>query len=122
VADQVYRHAHDFWRARRMYQYALAELPGYVKPRYELGFMSYLLGDFPGALDWFNQAAALVADDDTGLGAQVFLNRGVVRYLLEGDKRAAIADVAEALRRRSDYPQAKETLRGLKGSPRWMPW
>jgi len=105
-----------------MYQYALAELPGYVKPRYELGFMSYLLGDFPGALDWFNQAAALVADDDTGLGAQVFLNRGVVRYLLEGDKRAAIADVAEALRRRPDYPQAEETLRGLKGSPRWMPW
>lgn len=122
VADQVSRHAGDFWRARQMYRYVADNLPGYAKPRYELGFMSYLLGDFRGALDWFNQAAELVADADVELGSRIFHNRGMVRFYLEGNRKAAIADVKEALRRRPDYPQAKEALRGLRGKVRWVPW
>ena len=86
VADYVYRHAGDFWRARQMYRYAIDNLPDHPKPYYELGFMSYLLGDFPGALDWFNQAADLVADGDVKLGARVFYNRGLMRFYLEGDR------------------------------------
>jgi hypothetical protein len=45
-----------------------------------------------------------------------------VRYLVEGNKKAAIADVEEALKRMPDYPQAKEALRGLRGKLRWVPW
>jgi tetratricopeptide (TPR) repeat protein len=122
VADQVFRHGGDFWRARQMYRYALDSFPDHPKPYYELGFMGYLLGDFPGALDWFNQAADRVADDDVELGARIFYNRGLVRYFLDGDRQAAIADVNEALRRKPDYPQAKEALRGLRGRARWVPW
>lgn len=58
----------DFWRARQMYSNAAAELPIFAKPHYELGFMNYLLGDFPGALSQFDQAAALVTDDDVEFG------------------------------------------------------
>jgi tetratricopeptide (TPR) repeat protein len=122
VADQVFRHAGDFWRARQMYRYAVGHLPDHPKPYYELGFMSYLSGDFVGALDWFNQAAERVTDDDVELGARVFYNRSLVRFALDGDREAAIADVQEALRRKPDYPQAKEALRGLRGRVRWVPW
>jgi tetratricopeptide (TPR) repeat protein len=122
VADQVFRHGGDFWRARQMYYYARDNLIEDPKPHYELGFMSYVLGDFPGALDCFNQAAALVADEDAELGARIFYNRGLVRYLVDGDRKAALADVEEALRRFPDYPQAKKALRGLKGRLRWVAW
>jgi tetratricopeptide (TPR) repeat protein len=122
VADQIYRHAGDFWRARQMYRYAVDHLPDHPKPYYELGFMSYLLGDFHSALDWFNQAAERVAGDDVEMGARVFYNRGMVRFALDGDREAAITDVGEALRRKPDYPQAKEALRGLRGKIRWVPW
>jgi tetratricopeptide (TPR) repeat protein len=122
VADQVFRHAGDFWRARQMYRYAIEHLPGHAKPYYELGFMSYLLGDFPGALDWFNQAAERVADDNLEMTARILYNRGIVRYLVEGNKEAAIADVEGALKRKPDYPQAKEALRGLRGRMRWVSW
>jgi len=122
VADQIYRHAGDFWRARQMYRYAVDHLPEHPKPHYELGFMSFLVGDFSGALDCFNQAAERVADDDMEMGARVFYNRGMVRFALDGDREAAITDVQEALRRKPDYPQAKEALRGLRGKIRWVPW
>ncbi len=122
VADQVFRHASDFWRARQMYRHVADNLPGYAKPRYEMGFMSYLLGDFRGALGWFNQAADLVADDDVELGARILYNRGLVRFYLDGNRKPAIADIREALRRKQDYPQAKEALRGLRGKVRWVPW
>jgi tetratricopeptide (TPR) repeat protein len=122
VADHVWRYSGDIWRARQMYRYALEHLPRQAKPRYELGFMAYLLGDFLGALDWFNKAAAIVADDDIGLGAQIFYNRALIRYYLEGDKKAAIADLREALKRRPDYEQAKQALRGLKETLKWVPW
>ena len=122
VADQVFRHGGDFWRARRMYRYVMDHLPNRSKPYYELGFMSYLLGDFPGALDWFNQAADRVRDDDVEMGARIFYNRGLVRYFLNGDRETAIADVQEALRRKPDYPQAKQALRALRGIVRWSPW
>jgi tetratricopeptide (TPR) repeat protein len=122
VADHVFRHAGDFWRARQMYRYAIDQLPDHAKPRYELGFMSHLLGDFPGALEWFNQAAERVADDDVEMGARVFYNRGMMRYLVQGDREAATADVKEALRRKPDYSLAKEALRSLRGRIRWVPW
>ena len=122
VADQVFRHAGDFWRARQMYSYAAAQLPDNAKPCYDLGFMSYLLGDFPGALDWFNQAAERIRDTNPEMAARILYNRGIVRYLVDGDKDAAIADVEEALKRMPDYPQAKKALRGLRGKLRWVPW
>jgi len=122
VADQFFRHAGDFWRARQMYRYAVDHLPDHPKPYYELGFMSYLLGDFQSALDWFNQAAKRMPDDEVEMGARTLYNRGMMRYLVEGDKEAAIADVEEALRRKPDYSQAKEALRGLRGKIRWVPW
>jgi hypothetical protein len=45
-----------------------------------------------------------------------------VRYFLDGNRKTAIADLEEALRRKPDYPQAREALRGLRGRVRWMPW
>jgi tetratricopeptide (TPR) repeat protein len=122
VADQVFRHAGDFWRARQMYRYAIEHLRGHAKPYYEMGFMSYLLGDFAGALAWFSQAAERVADDNVEMAARILYNRGMVRVLVDGDKEAAIADVEEALKHMPDYPQAREALRGLRGRIRWLPW
>lgn len=122
VAGYLMRTSGDFWRVQQMYLNAAAELPAFARPHYELGFMNYLLGDFPGALDQFDQAVALVADDDVELGSRIFYNRGLVRFALEGDKQAAIADVQQALRRKPDYPQAKEALRTFKGKLRWVPW
>jgi len=122
VADYVFRHAGDFWRARQMYRHAIDQLPDHTKPYYELGFMSHLLGDFSGALDWFNQAAERVADDDVEMGARILYNRGMMRYLVQGDREAAIADVREALKRKPDYSLAEEALRSLRGRIRWVPW
>jgi tetratricopeptide (TPR) repeat protein len=122
VADQVFRHAGDFWRARQMYRYAIEHFPTHVKPHYELGFMNYLLGDFVGALGWFDHAAERVAGDDVEMAARILYNRGIVRYLVEGDSKAAITDMEQALKHKPDYPQAKEALRGLRGKMRWVPW
>lgn len=49
-----------------------------------------------------------------------------MNYLL-GDfsgavEQAAMADVAEALRRDSNYAQAQTTLRARKSQARWTPW
>ena len=114
----------DLWRARQMYWYAVAELPAFAKPHYELGFMNYLLGDFSGAVEQFDLAVALVANDDAELGARLYCNRGLVRFALHGDsaRLAAMADVEEALRRDPNYAQAQTTLRALKGKLRWTPW
>lgn len=122
VAGYILRTSVDFWRAREMYRHAAAELPSFAKPHYELGFVNYLLGDFPGALEQFNRAVALVAADDPELGSRIFYNRGLVRVALGDNKQSAIADVEEALRRKPDYAQAKEALRALKGTARWVPW
>ena len=70
----------------------------------------------------YDRAANLVAADDVEGGARIFYNRGLVRFALGRDKQDAIADVEEALRRKPDYPQAKESLRALKGKARWVPW
>jgi tetratricopeptide (TPR) repeat protein len=122
VAGYILRTRGDFWRVRQMYWNAAAELPSFAKPHYELGFVNYLLGDFPGALEQFDQAVVLVAADDAELGSRIFYNRGLVRMALQGDQEAARADVEEALRRRPDYAQAKEALRAMKGKARWVPW
>jgi tetratricopeptide (TPR) repeat protein len=124
VADQVFRHAGDFWRARPMYHYAIAHLPEHPKPYYEMGYMSYVLGDFQGALDWFNRAAERVTEAHGEIAARVFFNRGIVCYFLDGDKKAAIADMKEALRYKQDYIQAKQVLSGLRSKQevRFVPW
>jgi tetratricopeptide (TPR) repeat protein len=122
VAEQIGRQGGDWWRARSMLLYVVEQLPGHARPRYELGFQHYLLGDFPGALAWFDQAVDRLMDAEADFGAQVHYNRGIVRYALDGDRKAAIADVQIALRLRPDYVQAKETLHSLRGKPRWRPW
>jgi hypothetical protein len=61
-------------------------------------------------------------DKNPEMAARILYNRGIVRYLVEGNRGAAIADVEGALKRMPDYPQAKEALRGLRGKLRWMPW
>ena len=122
VAAYLMRTRGDFWQARQMDLNAAAELPAFAKPHYELGFMNYLLGDFRGALDQFDQAAAKLAADDSALGSRVFYNRGLVRFAISGDRQAALVDIREALRRRPDYAQAKEALRTLEGKLRWLPW
>ncbi len=124
VAGFIMRTSGDFWRARQMYWNAAAELSTHAKPHYELGFMNYLLGDFSGAVNEFDQAVALVEADDAELGARIYYNRGLVRFALHGAsaKSDAIADVEEALRRQPNDAQAKDTLRVLKGKSRWTPW
>lgn len=124
VAGYIMRTSGDFWRARQMFLNAANDLPAFAKPHYELGFMNYLLGDLSGAIERFDQAAALVAADDIELGSRIYFNRGLVRFALMGDsaRSTAIADVEEALRRRPDYAQAKQVLRALKSKARWTPW
>jgi tetratricopeptide (TPR) repeat protein len=124
VADQVFRHAGDFWRARPMYHYAIAHLPEHPKPYYEMGYMSYLLGDFDGALSWFDQATERVSDVHGEIAARVFYNRGIVRYFLGGDKETVVADMKEALRYKRGYVQARQVLRSLRGrrEVRFVPW
>jgi hypothetical protein len=47
-----------------------------------------------------------------------------VCYFLDGDKKAAIADMKEALRYKQDYIQAKQVLSGLRSKQevRFVPW
>jgi len=122
VAEQIARHGGDWWRARRMLLHVVEQLPNHARPRYELGFMHYLLGDFTGALPWFDEAAVRLTDDEDEIGARVLYNRGLVRYALDGDRRTAIAEVKAALRLKRDYPQARQALRALRGRGRWVAW
>jgi tetratricopeptide (TPR) repeat protein len=122
VADAVLRQEGDLWRARRMFRDAVDHLPDHAKPRYELGFIHFLLGDNPGALDWYNQAAGRVAKDDAEFAARILYNRGILRHFVGDDKEAAVADLEEALRLMPDYPQAKQALRSLRRKRRWLPW
>jgi tetratricopeptide (TPR) repeat protein len=123
VADMVFRYAGDLWRAVEMYHYA-AQHTDHAKARYELGYIHYLLGDFPGAIRWYDQAAERVEDDEVEMAARIFFNRGMTKLAIDGDKHAAIVDIREALRRKPDYVQAKQTLRSLRGRRKWkwVPW
>jgi len=121
-ARRILHQSGEMWLAREMSLNAAAELPTFAKPFYELGFINHLLGDFAGALQQFNQAAARVTGDDPELAARIFHNRGLVRLALTADSQAAIADLKEALRYKPDYVQAKEALRALKRMSRWVPW
>ena len=123
VADAVFRDAGDFWRARRMYQYAAEHLPDHFKSYQELGYLSYLVGDFPGALAWYEEAAERVGGEDKEMGARILYNLGLMRYVADGDRAAAITDLEEALRRYPDYEEAKRMLRSLRRKEiRWVPW
>jgi tetratricopeptide (TPR) repeat protein len=124
VAEQIARHGGDWWRARPMLLYAAEHLPDYARPRYELGFLHHLLGDFPGALRWFDRAEALLADEDFGFEAsRLYYNRGMVRLMQTGDRDAAIADLKQALHHDPAYAQARANLRTLqRGEVHWAPW
>lgn len=123
VAYHMFRHLGNFWRARGMFQDVAESWPDHPKSPYELGFMSYLIGDHATALEWFDRAAAVVADDDDELGPPIFYNRGMTRVQLTGDRQAAMTDLEEALRRRPNYPQARQALDALRaGAVRWVPW
>jgi tetratricopeptide (TPR) repeat protein len=121
VADLIFHHLGDFWRARKMFLDVLDDLPDYAKPRYELGFMHNLLGDHPGALAWFDKAVPLISEHEKAqLGAQIYFNRGVLRYQLDnqvgggsvpdGASSAALHDIRMALQLRPNYPRAREAL------------
>jgi tetratricopeptide (TPR) repeat protein len=124
VAEQIARHGGDWWRARPMLLCAAEHLPDYVLPRYELGFLHYLLGDFPGALRWFAEAESLLTSEDSGLEAsRLYYNRGMVRLMQTGDRDAAIADLKQALHHDPAYAQARANLRALqRGEVHWVPW
>lgn len=124
VAELIARHGGDWWRARPMLLYAAEHLPNYARPRYELGFLHHLLGDFPGALRWFDEAEALLSGEDTELEAsRLYYNRGMVRLMQTGDRDAAIADLRQALHHDPGYAQARANLRVLqRGEVHWVPW
>jgi tetratricopeptide (TPR) repeat protein len=124
VAEQIGRQDGDWWRARPMLQFAADHLPDRARPRYELGFLHYLLGDFPGAVDWFNQAVSRLTEHDAGFQAsRIFYNRGIARFILDGDRKAARADTKQALEHDPGYEQAQEFLRVLRRRKvEWVPW
>ena len=124
VGEQIGRHGAAWWVARDMLLYAAEHLPDYARPRYELGYHHYLLGDFPGALRWFYEAEARLTEEDAGFQAsRLYLDRAIVRLMNTGDSEAAIADLMQALQHDSEYTQAQVQLRALKhGKVRWVPW
>jgi tetratricopeptide (TPR) repeat protein len=124
AADVIFRHGGDFWRARPMYLWTAEQLPSFAKPAYELGFMNYLLGDFPGALHWFDLAATRLTAEENQLGASLFYNRGLTHLVTSGDRKATIADIKQAIQLNPDHAQARTTLRALqrKAEMRWVPW
>ncbi len=124
VGERIGRHGAAWWRARAMLLYAAEHLPGYARPRYELGYHHYLLGDFPGALRWFDEAEARLTEEDAGFQAsRLYFNRAIVRLMNTGDRDAAIVDLKQALQHDREYPQAQAHLRALKrGKVRWVPW
>jgi tetratricopeptide (TPR) repeat protein len=107
-----------------MLLYAAEHLPEYARPRYELGYHHYLLGDFPGALRWFDETEARLTEEDAGFQAsRLYFNRAIARLMGTGDRDAAIADLKQALQHDSGYSQARAHLRGFKrGKVRWVPW
>ena len=122
VAAVMLHSSADWWRARSMLLYAAERLQGHAWPRHELGFQHYLVGDFEGALGWYDEAAARLVEDEVDLGAQVYLNRAVAHIANGGDRKTAIAGIKKALRLKPEYAQARETLRALRGKVRWTPW
>jgi tetratricopeptide (TPR) repeat protein len=124
VGAEIARHGADWWRARPLFLYAVERLPGYARPRYELGFLHHLLGDLAGALRWFDEAEALLHEEDQGFeAARLYYNRGMVRLMHTGDRDAAVADLAQAVGHDPAYGQARVTLDALRrGEVRWLPW
>jgi tetratricopeptide (TPR) repeat protein len=122
VATVMAYHSTDWWRTRSMLLYTVEQFPDHARPRYELGFQHHLLGDFAGAVAWFDEAAARLVEDEVDLGAQVYLNRAIAHISNGGDRKTAIAGIKEALRLKPDYVKAQEALHKLGGKVRWTPW
>jgi tetratricopeptide (TPR) repeat protein len=122
VGAVMMHHGADWWRARSMLLYTAEQLPDHARPCHELGFQHYLLGDFEGAVGWYDEAITRLVEDEVDLGAQVYLNRAVTHFAAGGDRRTAIAGVKSALRLKPDYSQAQEALRAMRGKIRWTPW
>jgi tetratricopeptide (TPR) repeat protein len=122
MATVMVRHSTDWWRTRSMLLYAVEQLPDHARPRYELGFQHHLLGDFAGAVAWFDEAVARLVEYEVDLGAQVYLNRAVNHLAHGGDRKTAVAGIKEALRLKPDHDRAQAALRRLEGKRRWRPW
>ncbi len=122
VVGHILRHDGEIWQAREMCLNTAAELPTLAAPFYELGFIHYLLGDFAGALEHFNQAAMRVTAEEAEQAARIFYNRAIMQLALTNDTQAAIAAITEALHYKPDYAQAKEALHALKHTWRWFQW
>jgi tetratricopeptide (TPR) repeat protein len=125
VAGPLIRYGGDLWTARVLLWNALEQFPDRPKPYYDMGYLSHLLGDVPGALEWYNQGVSLVTDEEPEEAARLLYNRSIVRYHLDGDRDAAVVDLERALELYPDYPQARRTLDALLGkSGEWvvLPW
>jgi tetratricopeptide (TPR) repeat protein len=125
IAGTMIRYAGDLWGARRILLHALDNLPDRARPHYEMGYLDYLLGDLRGALVHYDRAISLVTDDEAEVGARILYNRAVVRYQLDGDRKATMADLKQALKLYPGYTQARQVLRGLrwtKRKVRFVPW
>jgi tetratricopeptide (TPR) repeat protein len=125
VAGPLIRYGGDLWTARVLLRHAIDHLPDHPKPYYDMGYLSHLLGDVPGALDWYNRGLPLFGEEEPEMKARLLYNRSIVRYHLDGDRDAAIADLERALELYPDYLQARHTLdalRGESGEVRLLPW
>jgi tetratricopeptide (TPR) repeat protein len=122
VAALLAHHSTDWWRTRSILLYVVEQWPGHAGPCHDLGLLHYLLGDFPGALAWYDKAIARLVEDEVDLGAQVYLNRAVTHLAMGGDRKTAIAGVRRALLLKPDYDQAQTALRAMRGKVRWTLW
>jgi tetratricopeptide (TPR) repeat protein len=124
VAHQVVRRLGDFWRARQICRRAIELAPDLPHAYADMGFVHFLLGDFPGALSWFDQATHRATEADAELAARTYYNRGVARYYLDRDRSGAIADMQEAVRHNPDDAEAAQMLQQLRGKQegRGTPW
>ncbi len=114
VTDHIFYHLGDFWRAREMYVYQADTLPTHPKPRYELGFLHHIIGDHEESLRWFNEAVPLLEGQEHNFQAQVYFNRGLIRYMLHSHDKHALADIRQALKLRPDYAEAQQVLKAIK--------
>jgi tetratricopeptide (TPR) repeat protein len=125
VAGPMIRYGGDLWTARVLLWNAIEHFPNRPKPYYDMGYLSHLLGDVPGALEWYNRGISLVPKDEGEMAARLRYNRSIVRYHLDGDRDAAIADLERALELYPDYLQARQVLGAFQdksGEVRLLPW
>jgi tetratricopeptide (TPR) repeat protein len=125
VSGPMIRYGGDLWTARVLLWNALEHFPDRPQPYYDMGYLSHLLGDVPGALEWYNRGVSPVTDEEPEVTARLLYNRSIVRYHLDGDQDAAVADLEWATDMYPDYPQTRQTLDAFRGEPvevTLLPW